>query len=77
MEARFADESFARKVYGTVVRRIIDCGVRLAILHASISQLMHVSQTTTCCYYGTLHLEATKILAEFVHTAGKPLVCPF
>lgn len=29
-----------------------------------------VLQTTTCCYYGTLHLEATKVLADFVHAAG-------
>ncbi|KAI0345335.1 Metallo-dependent hydrolase [Trametopsis cervina] len=27
--------------------------------------------TTTCCYYGTLHLEATKILAELVHASGQ------
>ncbi|KAI0705868.1 Metallo-dependent hydrolase [Cytidiella melzeri] len=53
MEARFADESFAKKAYGTVVRRVIDCG------------------TTTCCYYGTLHLGATKVLADFVHAAGQ------
>ncbi|KAI0005998.1 guanine deaminase [Russula compacta] len=29
------------------------------------------SGTTTCCYYGTLHLEATKILAEIVHGYGQ------
>jgi hypothetical protein len=28
MEARFSDEGFAKKAYGTVVRRIIDMGVR-------------------------------------------------
>jgi len=27
--------------------------------------------TTTCCYYGTLHLEATKALADIVHTSGQ------
>ncbi|KAF8882424.1 hypothetical protein BD779DRAFT_1612446 [Infundibulicybe gibba] len=27
--------------------------------------------TTTCCYYGTLHLEATKILADIVHAKGQ------
>ncbi|CAL1705159.1 unnamed protein product [Somion occarium] len=27
--------------------------------------------TTTCCYYGTLHLEATKVLADIVHTSGQ------
>ncbi|PFH51741.1 hypothetical protein AMATHDRAFT_58597 [Amanita thiersii Skay4041] len=27
--------------------------------------------TTTCCYYGTLHLEATKILADIVHSYGQ------
>ncbi|RDB22164.1 Guanine deaminase [Hypsizygus marmoreus] len=29
------------------------------------------SGTTTCCYYGTLHLEATKILADIVHARGQ------
>ncbi|KAG5644224.1 hypothetical protein DXG03_008819 [Asterophora parasitica] len=27
--------------------------------------------TTTCCYYGTLHLEATKVLADIVHAKGQ------
>ncbi|KAF4603768.1 hypothetical protein EYR40_000940 [Pleurotus pulmonarius] len=27
--------------------------------------------TTTCCYYGTLHVEATKILAEIIHAKGQ------
>lgn len=29
------------------------------------------SGTTTCCYYGSLHLEATKVLASLVHDAGQ------
>ncbi|KAG6820865.1 hypothetical protein H0H93_010692 [Arthromyces matolae] len=29
------------------------------------------SATTTCCYYGTLHLEATKLLADIVHSNGQ------
>ncbi|OCH93398.1 guanine deaminase [Obba rivulosa] len=29
------------------------------------------SGTTTCCYYGTLHLESTKALAEIVHANGQ------
>jgi guanine deaminase len=29
------------------------------------------SGTTTCCYYGTLHLEATKALADIVHSYGQ------
>jgi len=29
------------------------------------------NQTTTCCYYGTLHLEATKVLADIVHSLGQ------
>ncbi|KAJ7172322.1 hypothetical protein C8R46DRAFT_1348764 [Mycena filopes] len=29
------------------------------------------SGTTTCCYYGTIHLEATKILAEIVNEYGQ------
>ncbi|EAU88645.1 guanine deaminase [Coprinopsis cinerea okayama7 len=27
--------------------------------------------TTTCCYYATLHLESTKVLADIVHAAGQ------
>ncbi|KAL6305304.1 Metallo-dependent hydrolase [Sparassis latifolia] len=27
--------------------------------------------TTTCCYFGSLHLESTKILAEIVHAHGQ------
>ncbi|KAF9500518.1 Metallo-dependent hydrolase [Pleurotus eryngii] len=27
--------------------------------------------TTMCCYYGTLHVEATKILAEIIHVKGQ------
>ncbi|KIM48734.1 hypothetical protein M413DRAFT_437911 [Hebeloma cylindrosporum] len=27
--------------------------------------------TTTCCYYGTLHLESTKVLADIVHAFGQ------
>ncbi|KZT09640.1 Metallo-dependent hydrolase [Laetiporus sulphureus 93-53] len=53
MESRFADISFAKRSYPTVVRRTIDCG------------------TTTCCYYGTLHLEATKLLVDIVHASGQ------
>jgi guanine deaminase len=33
------------------------------------SSLIHL-QTTTCCYYGTLHVEATKELATIVHSYG-------
>ncbi|KAI0320127.1 Metallo-dependent hydrolase [Amylostereum chailletii] len=53
MEAQFSDVDFARKAYGSVVRRIVDSG------------------TTTCCYYGTLHLEATKVLADIVYEYGQ------
>ncbi|KAA1471212.1 guanine deaminase [Dentipellis sp. KUC8613] len=29
------------------------------------------SGTTTCCYYGTLHLEATNVLADIIHSYGQ------
>ncbi|QRW26290.1 amidohydrolase family protein [Rhizoctonia solani] len=29
------------------------------------------SGTTTCCYYGTLHLEATQVLAKLTHDKGQ------
>jgi len=53
MEAKFSDVEFSRRIYGSLVRQVIDCG------------------TTTCCYYGTLHLEATKVLADIIHAAGQ------
>ncbi|KAF9053028.1 hypothetical protein BJ165DRAFT_1400387 [Panaeolus papilionaceus] len=53
MESKFKDAVFARSMYESVVRRIINSG------------------TTTCCYYGTLHLEATKILADIIHAFGQ------
>lgn len=34
------------------------------------------AQTTTSCYYATLHLEATKILANVIHKKG-PQFCRF
>lgn len=45
-EAKYADPSYARKAYASVVQRLLDAG------------------TTTACYYASLHLDATKILAE-------------
>ncbi|EKM55167.1 uncharacterized protein PHACADRAFT_255596 [Phanerochaete carnosa HHB-10118-sp] len=53
LEAKFKDKSFAKRVYTTVVRRIVDAG------------------TTTCCYFGSVHEGATKILADLVHAAGQ------
>ncbi|KAK0239932.1 hypothetical protein EDD85DRAFT_467981 [Armillaria nabsnona] len=53
METKFADPNFARDIYPSVVRRIINNG------------------TTTCCYYGTLHLEATKLLADIIKFYGQ------
>ncbi|KAJ7063430.1 hypothetical protein C8F01DRAFT_1055762 [Mycena amicta] len=29
------------------------------------------SGTTTCCYFGTIHLESSKILADIVHASGQ------
>ncbi|KAF8602173.1 guanine deaminase [Ceratobasidium sp. AG-I] len=52
-ESRFADVDFAKRVYTSVVERVLNFG------------------TTTCCYYGSLHLEATKVLADIVHERGQ------
>lgn len=30
-----------------------------------------ITQTTTCCYYATLHLDASKVLADTVHEYGQ------
>ncbi|THU85654.1 guanine deaminase [Dendrothele bispora CBS 962.96] len=37
-----------------------------SVVHRIINQ-----GTTTCCYYGTLHLDATKELANIVHSLGQ------
>ncbi|KAJ3511884.1 hypothetical protein NLJ89_g3848 [Agrocybe chaxingu] len=39
--------------------------------YASVVKRTVNAGTTTCCYYGTLHLEATKILADIVHSLGQ------
>lgn len=75
MEAKFKDVNFAREQYPEVVKRFIDFGVSiiLFILYSlsNLNTMLHLPQTTTCCYYGTLHLEATKILAEEVIKQGE------
>lgn len=35
-----------------------------------MSNLPYV-QTTTCCYYGTLHLKSTMALADIAHVYGQ------
>lgn len=52
-ESRFANLDFAKRVYSSVVERVLNSG------------------TTTCCYYGTLHLEATQLLAKIIHERGQ------
>ncbi|KAG8721369.1 hypothetical protein FRC09_007988 [Ceratobasidium sp. 395] len=52
-ESRFSDLAFAKRVYTSVVERVLNFG------------------TTTCCYYGTLHLEATKLLADIISQKGQ------
>ncbi|KAJ7173999.1 hypothetical protein C8R43DRAFT_976850 [Mycena crocata] len=39
--------------------------------YASVVRRLIDSGTTTCCYFGTIHLEATKVLAEIVHGCGQ------
>ncbi|KAG8928131.1 hypothetical protein FRC02_007341 [Tulasnella sp. 418] len=39
--------------------------------YTSVVQRVLNCGTTTCCYYGTLHLEATKILADISHKKGQ------
>ncbi|CAE6447905.1 unnamed protein product [Rhizoctonia solani] len=40
-------------------------------VYSSVVDRVLNSGTTTCCYYGTLHLEATEILAKIVHNKGQ------
>lgn len=69
MEVKFADERFADEVYRSVVKRFIDSGVSCFSCQP-FNRLSLSRQTTTCCYYATLHLESTKRLAEIVHEYG-------
>ncbi|KAJ7775024.1 hypothetical protein B0H16DRAFT_83154 [Mycena metata] len=39
--------------------------------YTSVVRRMIDSGTTTCCYFATIHLEATKILAEIVNQCGQ------
>ncbi|KAJ7685340.1 hypothetical protein DFH06DRAFT_1028923, partial [Mycena polygramma] len=39
--------------------------------YASVVRRIIDSGTTTCCYFGTLHLEGTKILANIVNACGQ------
>ncbi|KAL1721068.1 hypothetical protein EV715DRAFT_288613 [Schizophyllum commune] len=39
--------------------------------YESVVQRIVNCGTTTCCYYATLHLEASKILADIVHARGQ------
>lgn len=39
--------------------------------YSSVVRRIIDAGTTTCCYYGTLHLEATKILAEIIRDKGQ------
>lgn len=71
MEARFADTELARRVYPSIVQKFIDSGVRLVnLLDGGELILRSHLQTTTCCYFSSIHLESTKVLADVVHELG-------
>ncbi|KAB5591757.1 Guanine deaminase [Ceratobasidium theobromae] len=40
-------------------------------VYSSVVDRVLNSGTTTCCYYGTLHLEATKLLSKIIHERGQ------
>ncbi|KAJ3786829.1 Metallo-dependent hydrolase [Lentinula aff. detonsa] len=40
-------------------------------VYPSIIKKFIASGTTTCCYYGTLHLESNKVLTDIVHSLGQ------
>ncbi|GAB1525385.1 hypothetical protein RhiTH_008545 [Rhizoctonia solani] len=40
-------------------------------VYSSVVDRVLNSGTTTCCYYGTLHLEATQVLAKLTHDKGQ------
>jgi guanine deaminase len=68
MEAKFSNIDFARRAYESVVRRVIDCGVSYSASNSG--RCSSDTQTTTCCYYGTSHLQATKVLADIINAHG-------
>ncbi|KAF7294810.1 hypothetical protein MIND_01018700 [Mycena indigotica] len=39
--------------------------------YSSVVRRIIDSGTTTCCYFGTIHLEGTKVLANIVHSLGQ------
>jgi len=75
VESRFGDKHYAKKVYSSVVRRLLDCGVCMPAFRCSCSTdplyWPFSLQTTTCCYYGTTHLVGDKVLVDVVHASGE------
>lgn len=67
-EAKFSNIELAEKTYQSVVRRTLASGV--SNIETTPLTVPDSMQTTTCCYYGTLHLEATKKLADSAHAQG-------
>ncbi|KAF8679722.1 Guanine deaminase [Rhizoctonia solani] len=50
--------------------RFHDTGFAERVYSAVVDRVLN-SGTTTCCYYGTLHLEATQVLAKLTHDKGQ------
>ncbi|KAH7105478.1 guanine deaminase [Auriculariales sp. MPI-PUGE-AT-0066] len=67
-ESRFKDAAYAKRTYQSVVRRSLDSGVSLIRLTSAIAEPW--SQTTTSCFFSTLHEEGTNILADACHKLG-------
>jgi guanine deaminase len=51
---------FAKKVYPEVVKRNLKLGVSFLFYTRNGAD----EQTTTCCYYATIHEESSKLLAD-------------
>lgn len=80
MESQYKDEAFAEHVYKKVVVsfKIIALIQLLSKFYWIISLLWNIFKrrtldcgTTTACYFGTIHKNACKILADEAHSFGQ------
>lgn len=70
MEEKFVDVEFAKKIYPRIVRKFIEYGVSYFFRLRKAILVLIQGKTTTCCYYGSLHAESTKVLADTVLFQG-------
>jgi guanine deaminase len=70
----FADVEYARRIYDQVVNRNLNAGVSGRPRPVAIWSHSLTLQTTTACYYGSLHDESTRVLADICDDKGESTV---